>query len=145
MNLGKQLKETRLTLGISQDTIADKLNTSRLTITSWENNETMPDIPSLILLSEYYHLSLDTLLKEDKRMIKQVTESTILFNIKQVSFVFAIFLFLLLFLIICLVIEKVTFFIYYLLLIFIVILLSKSFIMYLLHQKGLLKRVRRLA
>lgn len=145
MNLGKQLKETRLTLGISQDTIADKLNTSRLTITSWENNETMPDIPSLILLSEYYHLSLDTLLKEDKRMIKQVTESTILFNIKQVSFVFAIFLFLLLFLIICLVIEKVTFFIYYLIIMSIIVLISKYFITFIIKQKKTLKRVRRLA
>ncbi|MDC7952748.1 helix-turn-helix transcriptional regulator [Liquorilactobacillus mali] len=41
---------------------------TRQTISSWENEKTYPDIYSLIKLSNYYHILLDTLLKEDTGM-----------------------------------------------------------------------------
>ena len=41
---------------------------TRQTISGWENEISYPDIINLIKLSDYYHVSLDTLLKEDRGM-----------------------------------------------------------------------------
>lgn len=41
---------------------------SRQTISNWENGKSLPDIISIINLSDLYQISIDELLKGDKRM-----------------------------------------------------------------------------
>ena len=53
-----------------------KIGVSRQTISNWENNRSFPDIVSVIGLSDLYSVSLDELLKEDKKMIKYLEEIT---------------------------------------------------------------------
>lgn len=76
MEIGKQLKEARIASGMTQEEVAEKINMTRQTISNWENEKTYPDIISIIKLSDIYSISLDDLLKGDKKMIKHLEEST---------------------------------------------------------------------
>ncbi|MFY1049726.1 helix-turn-helix domain-containing protein [Apilactobacillus sp. 1-1-2] len=68
MQFGDRLKQQRKIKKLTQDEVAEKLNVSRQTISSWENEKSYPDIKSLISLSDMYDISLDTMLKEDSGM-----------------------------------------------------------------------------
>lgn len=76
MEIGKKLKEARLNSNLTQEDIAEELNVSRQTISNWENEKSYPDIISVIELSSLYSISLDDLLKGDKKMIEHLEEST---------------------------------------------------------------------
>ena len=70
MELGKQIKKYRMEQNLSQEELADKIYVSRQTISNWENDKNYPDIKSLMLLSEVFHISLDNLIKGDLRKMK---------------------------------------------------------------------------
>ena len=75
MELGSRIKKFREKLNISQEELADKIYTSRQTISNWENNKTYPDINSLKLLSNTFDVSLDKLIEGDiEEMKKNVNE-----------------------------------------------------------------------
>ena len=76
MELGKQIKKFRNDFGLSQDALSEKIFVSRQTISNWENNKSYPDILSLIQLSDFYEVSLDSLVKGDDAMIKHLANST---------------------------------------------------------------------
>lgn len=65
MKLGNKLFQARKKAGLSQETIAQKLEVSRQTISKWETDETVPDIYQTKALAELYHLSLDELVEFD--------------------------------------------------------------------------------
>ncbi len=66
MELGKQIKKHRQEVQLSQEKLADRVYVSRQTISNWENDKSYPDVNSLVLLSEIFHISLDNLIKSDK-------------------------------------------------------------------------------
>ncbi|MFD1420772.1 helix-turn-helix domain-containing protein [Lactiplantibacillus songbeiensis] len=68
MRFGERLKQGRLAQQLTQKSVAEQLHVSRQTISSWENENSYPDIDSLLQLSDLYGLSLDTLLREDTGM-----------------------------------------------------------------------------
>ncbi|WEG74376.1 helix-turn-helix domain-containing protein [Vagococcus intermedius] len=72
MNIGEIIKIKRKHLNLTQDELADKIHVSRQTISSWENSKSLPDVTSLILLSDVYEISLDELIKGDITMIKKL-------------------------------------------------------------------------
>ena len=76
MEIGKKLKDARTKSGFTQETVAEKINVSRQTISNWENEKSYPDILSVIELSSLYSISLDDLLKGDERMMEHLEEST---------------------------------------------------------------------
>lgn len=76
MEIGKKLKDARMKSGFTQETVAEKINVSRQTISNWENEKSYPDIISVIELSSLYSISLDDLLKGDERMMEHLEEST---------------------------------------------------------------------
>lgn len=76
MDIGQKLKNARSAAGMKQEYVAEKIGVSRQTISNWENNKTYPDIISVIDLSDLYSISLDELLKGDKKMIEHLEEST---------------------------------------------------------------------
>lgn len=55
--LGNMLRTTRLSLGLTQETVAARLGMSRSTYTYYETGKTMPDIHTLRMLSELYDIS----------------------------------------------------------------------------------------
>ena len=76
MEIGEKLREARVAAGQTQEKVAETIGVSRQTISNWENNRSYPDIISVLSLSDLYHVSLDTLLKEDQGMIAPLEEST---------------------------------------------------------------------
>lgn len=76
MEIGKKLKSARNQKGLTQEAVAEKIQVSRQTISNWENEKSYPDIISVIHLSSLYKISLDELLKGDKRMLEHLEEST---------------------------------------------------------------------
>lgn len=76
MEIGMRLKEARIKSGLTQESVAEKIQVSRQTISNWENEKFYPDIIGVIKLSDLYSISLDDLLKGDSEMIKHLEEST---------------------------------------------------------------------
>ncbi|MEB7754974.1 helix-turn-helix transcriptional regulator [Staphylococcus pseudoxylosus] len=60
-NLAKLRKEEN----VSQEELAQKLFVSKQTIYKWENNRSSPDIDNVLVLSEYFNVSVEDLLKKD--------------------------------------------------------------------------------
>ena len=76
MDVGNKLKTARMNCNFTQEFVAEKIGVSRQTISNWETNKTYPDIVSVIALSDLYSVSLDSLLKEDKKMVEYLENST---------------------------------------------------------------------
>ena len=72
MNLGNKINEIRKENNMSQEEFAEALNVSRQTVSNWENYKNYPDIATIILISNKFNISLDILLKGDKKMIKDL-------------------------------------------------------------------------
>lgn len=68
MKIEIKLKNARANAGLTQEQVAEKIMVSRQTISNWENGKSLPDIISIINLSDLYQISIDELLKGDKRM-----------------------------------------------------------------------------
>ena len=49
--------------GLSQQQLADDLNLSRRAISLWETGRITPDLQSALLLADYFHTTLDHLVK----------------------------------------------------------------------------------
>lgn len=63
MNFNEKLIELRKSKGLSQDELGNALGVSRQTISKWELAQSYPDFQRLVLLSDYFGLSLDALVK----------------------------------------------------------------------------------
>lgn len=68
MEIEKKLKDVRIQAGLTQEQVAEKIMVSRQTVSNWENGKSLPDIVSIMSLSDLYQISIDELLKGDKRM-----------------------------------------------------------------------------
>lgn len=76
MELGNRIKKFREKNNLSQEELADKVYTSRQTISNWENEKTYPDVNSLKLLSNIFDVSLDNLLEGDIEKMKTTINET---------------------------------------------------------------------
>lgn len=68
MNIGQVIKNKRLELNYTQEQLANLLNVSRSTISSWEVGRNYPDLETIILISDLLNISLDELMRKDKDM-----------------------------------------------------------------------------
>lgn len=64
MTLSEKLYNLRRKQGLSQETLAEKLNCSRQAISKWENGKT-PDAEMLKKYGILFNVSIDYLLKQD--------------------------------------------------------------------------------
>ena len=62
MDFGQQIKKVRTDHKLTQEEMANKLNVSRQTISSWENNRNLPDLELVVQIAEKFNLSVDELL-----------------------------------------------------------------------------------
>lgn len=63
MNVADRIQNLRKTKGISQEQLADAIGVSRQAVSKWESEQTTPDIDKIILMSEYFDVTTDYLLK----------------------------------------------------------------------------------
>lgn len=74
MELGSHIKEHRKELRLSQDDLAERIYVSRQTISNWECGRTYPDVQSLLLLSNVFGVTVDSLIKGDVETMAQVMD-----------------------------------------------------------------------
>ncbi|MBR4953433.1 MAG: helix-turn-helix domain-containing protein [Oscillospiraceae bacterium] len=70
MEIGNQIKALRAQRGITQETLAEKLNVSAQAVSKWERGAATPDIQLLPAISAYFGVSIDELfsLSDETRM-----------------------------------------------------------------------------
>lgn len=66
MLFNEKLKILRKERKLTQEQLAEKLNVSRQAITKWETSDGIPDIENLKQISEFFNISIDELVKQEK-------------------------------------------------------------------------------
>lgn len=64
MNFAKNLKKLRQDNNLSQEDIAEKLNTSYKTVSHWETGYSEPSLTQLEKLSKIFDVTIDELIKD---------------------------------------------------------------------------------
>ena len=64
MNFAKNLKKLRQDNNLSQEDIAEKLNTSYKTVSHWETEYSEPSLTQLEKLSKIFDVTIDELIKD---------------------------------------------------------------------------------
>ncbi len=73
MELGKTIAKIRKEHNITQEGLAEICSVTRQTISNWENGKSYPDLETLVLLSDTFNVSLDEMLKGDRKMVSMIT------------------------------------------------------------------------
>jgi len=68
---GELLKALRKTKGMTQEELGDFLNVSHKTVSKWENGLGLPEISTLLILADFYKISVDDLLRGSKKKVQQ--------------------------------------------------------------------------
>ncbi|MGL5330243.1 MAG: helix-turn-helix domain-containing protein [Peptostreptococcaceae bacterium] len=63
MEFGEKLLVLRKKEGLSQEALAEKLNTSRQAVSKWENGQGFPETEKILIISNIFDVSIDYLLK----------------------------------------------------------------------------------
>lgn len=88
MNVGARIKKHREKQNISQDELALKVFVSRQTISNWETNKSYPDIKSLTMLSNIFHVTLDDFIKGDIEEMKRIVSNEKIEKFNIMSYIF---------------------------------------------------------
>jgi len=64
MTFGEKLLKLRKESGLSQEALAEKLNTTRQAISKWENSQGYPETEKIIKIGSLFKVSIDYLLKD---------------------------------------------------------------------------------
>ena len=83
MKIEIKLKDARIQAGLTQEQVAEKIMVSRQTISNWENGKSLPDIVSIMNLSNLYQISIDELLKGDKRMKEKIEKDANVAKVRE--------------------------------------------------------------
>lgn len=63
MNMADRIQYLRKSKGISQEELADKVGVSRQAVSKWESEQSTPDLEKIIILSEFFEVTTDYILK----------------------------------------------------------------------------------
>ena len=63
MIIADRIQNLRKTKGLSQEQLADAIGVSRQAVSKWESEQATPDLEKIILMSEYFEVTTDYLLK----------------------------------------------------------------------------------
>ena len=65
MKLSDKIIELRKNKGMTQEELADLCNVSRQSISKWEADIALPELDKLLILSDFFGVSLDVLVKDE--------------------------------------------------------------------------------
>lgn len=68
MDISIQIKKLREKNDLTQESFAEKIYVSRQAVSKWENGRGVPDIENIISISELFDVSLDELIKGNKKI-----------------------------------------------------------------------------
>lgn len=94
MYFNEKLVNLRKAKGLSQEELGMELDVSRQTISKWESGQSYPDFQRLVILSDYFNMTLDELVKDidvEKVRNKNITDekvSSIYTDLEKVKYYF---------------------------------------------------------
>ncbi len=93
MNISDRIQHLRKINGISQEKLADEIGVSRQTISKWESEQSVPDIEKITLMSDYFDVTTDYLIKgiepvSDVKDLKEKKPNAVIFTIAATAFNF---------------------------------------------------------
>lgn len=68
--IGEKIYELRKRKGMTQDELAEKMGVSSQAVSKWEKDLSIPDIAILIELSDFFHITLDELIREKQQTVQ---------------------------------------------------------------------------
>ncbi len=71
MNFAEKLQKLRKERGMSQENFADVIGVSRQAVSKWESGQSYPEIDKLVLISNLFNVSIDSLIKDDNEFTKE--------------------------------------------------------------------------
>ena len=71
MTFSEKIFKLRKERGLSQEALAEKLNTTRQAISKWENGQGFPETEKLLMLGNIFEVSIDYLLKDTVEQSKE--------------------------------------------------------------------------
>lgn len=89
MRIADQIKSACIQKEYTQEQSAENLMVSRQTISNWENGKSLPDIVSIIRMSDLYDVSLDELLKGDKVLMEKIEKDAMAVKVEKKIIKFA--------------------------------------------------------
>ena len=69
MKLGQTIWDIRKERKMTQEEFAQIFHVTRQTVSNWEKAKNYPDLETLISMSDEFNISLDVMLKEDKKFV----------------------------------------------------------------------------
>lgn len=66
MDIQERIQLLRKAQGLSQEELADRLGVSRQAVSKWEMGQSLPELDKVLVLSEYFHVSTDYLLRGEE-------------------------------------------------------------------------------
>lgn len=85
MKFDERLMSLRKQKGLSQEELGYELGVSRQTVSKWESAQSYPDFQRLVLLADYFEVTLDELVRGlDVRDVRSLNESE-----KQISSIYS--------------------------------------------------------
>ena len=72
--IGEKINTLRKQRNMTQDELAEKMGVSSQAASKWEKDLSIPDLPVLLELSDFFHISLDDLVKEKEDSVQLVPE-----------------------------------------------------------------------
>jgi len=64
MKIGEKITQLRMSIGISQEQLAERLSVSRQSVSKWEMDQSLPQIDKVLQLCEIFGVSTDELLQD---------------------------------------------------------------------------------
>ncbi len=59
MEIGKKLRQLRVSAGLTQQQLAERLGVGRVNYTRYENDAVRPDYETIIKIADFFDISLD--------------------------------------------------------------------------------------
>ena len=63
MTIADRIQSLRKAKGVSQEELADRIGVSRQAVSKWESEQSTPDVEKIVLLSNYFEVTTDYILK----------------------------------------------------------------------------------
>lgn len=73
MNFHEKIKSLRAKEKQSQSELAELLHVTPQAVSKWENNKSVPDLMTLVAISDLYGVSLDYLIKGDQKLQEKLS------------------------------------------------------------------------
>lgn len=77
MELGKRIAMIRKDHNLTQAGFAEKYSVTQQAVSNWENGKSFPDLETIVRISDDFGVSLDDLLKGDRKMVTEISNNAI--------------------------------------------------------------------